>query len=636
MDLTPYVENLRRELAVAAEAGGEDARALAERLTAPLESAIRLMLLDALSAAADEITRELAPGSVELRLRAGEPEFVVTPAPADEPAEPAPDAAGARAAGRRRGRDGAHQPPAARAAQGRRRAGRRPRAAVGQRLARPRRRRRASRATTRPPPAAARRPARPGLHRLGALTAPPSASTPPDLSNLTPQEDTPCPPSTPPNRSRPRSTSPSATSGSPPATAPTRSSRCARATRPTSEDVKAAEQTRVEYADGQLLVKAPKLRSWLQPQRRRVDRRDDRAARRLARARRPAAGATSTATAGSATAGSRPASATSGSTRPTRCNLKTGAGDISVDRATGDAEVTTGSGDVRLRELDGSAVIKNSNGDTWIGAVAGDLRVNAANGNIAVDRAHAGVVAKTANGDVRLGEVVRGSVVLETRLGDLEVGIREGTAAWLDVRAAVRPGPQRARRRRRPRAVGRDRRGARPHLRRRHRDPASLTAIDRDREREHMTRPQSAIAATGLRKSYGDKVVLDGIDLDVAEGTVFALLGPNGAGKTTIVQILSTLIGADAGDAPRRRPRPGPRARRGARRDRRHRPVLGRRQPAHRRGEPAPDGRPAPPRPARGPAARRRAARAVRPGRGGRRSRPPPTPAACGAGSTWR
>src|SRR5215210_8872366 len=92
MELTPYVENLRRQLAAAAEPGGEDARALAERLTAPLESAIRLMLLDALSAAADEITRELAPGSVELRLRSGEPEFVVTPAPADEPVEPADDA----------------------------------------------------------------------------------------------------------------------------------------------------------------------------------------------------------------------------------------------------------------------------------------------------------------------------------------------------------------------------------------------------------------------------------------------------------------------------------------------------------------------------------------------------------------
>src|SRR5919108_1091378 len=94
MDLTPYVENLRRELAVAAETGGDDARALAERLTAPLESAIRLTLLDALSAAADEVTRELAPGSVELRLRTGAPEFVVTPAPDDEPAPltPPPEA----------------------------------------------------------------------------------------------------------------------------------------------------------------------------------------------------------------------------------------------------------------------------------------------------------------------------------------------------------------------------------------------------------------------------------------------------------------------------------------------------------------------------------------------------------------
>jgi hypothetical protein len=89
MNLTPYVERLRHELAVAAEAGGDEARALAERLTAPLESATRLMLLEALSAGAEEITRELAPGSVELRLRGGEPEFVVTPVPADEPAEPA-------------------------------------------------------------------------------------------------------------------------------------------------------------------------------------------------------------------------------------------------------------------------------------------------------------------------------------------------------------------------------------------------------------------------------------------------------------------------------------------------------------------------------------------------------------------
>ncbi|MDX3074899.1 ATP-binding cassette domain-containing protein [Streptomyces sp. MI02-7b] len=58
-----------------------------------------------------------------------------------------------------------------------------------------------------------------------------------------------------------------------------------------------------------------------------------------------------------------------------------------------------------------------------------------------------------------------------------------------------------------------------------------------------------AIAANGLRKSYGDKTVLDGIDLAVPEGTIFALLGPNGAGKTTAVKILSTLISADGGQA---------------------------------------------------------------------------------------
>jgi hypothetical protein len=81
MDLMPYVENLRRELAVAAEAGGPEARALAERLTAALESAARLTLLEALSAAADEITRDLAPGSVDVRLRGGDPAFVVTPPP---------------------------------------------------------------------------------------------------------------------------------------------------------------------------------------------------------------------------------------------------------------------------------------------------------------------------------------------------------------------------------------------------------------------------------------------------------------------------------------------------------------------------------------------------------------------------
>src|SRR5262245_20313456 len=101
MDLTSYVSNLGREFATLAEAGGEEARALVERLTGPLESAIRMTLLEALSAAADEITRDLAPGSVELRLRGRDPNFVVTAPPAEPfevaaqdattPADGAPD-----------------------------------------------------------------------------------------------------------------------------------------------------------------------------------------------------------------------------------------------------------------------------------------------------------------------------------------------------------------------------------------------------------------------------------------------------------------------------------------------------------------------------------------------------------------
>jgi len=99
MDLTPYVEQLRRELVVSAEVGGDEARALAERLTAPLEASLRLALLSALSTAAEEITSQLAPGAVDVRLRGGDLGFVVTappsasddvgaPEPAAEPALP--------------------------------------------------------------------------------------------------------------------------------------------------------------------------------------------------------------------------------------------------------------------------------------------------------------------------------------------------------------------------------------------------------------------------------------------------------------------------------------------------------------------------------------------------------------------
>jgi len=85
MDLTTYVDKLGRELAALIETGGDDAHALVERLAGSLDSAIRLTLLDALSGAADEITRDLAPGSVEVRLRGRDPNFVVTAPQPDRP-----------------------------------------------------------------------------------------------------------------------------------------------------------------------------------------------------------------------------------------------------------------------------------------------------------------------------------------------------------------------------------------------------------------------------------------------------------------------------------------------------------------------------------------------------------------------
>ena len=84
MELGGYVEALRAQLATAAAAGGESAIEIAERLTGPLDAAARLVIQDALSDAAQEITRDLAPGSVELRLRGRELAFVVTPPPAFE------------------------------------------------------------------------------------------------------------------------------------------------------------------------------------------------------------------------------------------------------------------------------------------------------------------------------------------------------------------------------------------------------------------------------------------------------------------------------------------------------------------------------------------------------------------------
>ena len=91
MELAPYVETLQRELSAAAAVAGDDVRNAADRLLTSLDAALRLVLIDALGAAAEEITAELAPGSVELRLRGRDPEFVVQlPVPPEPPAPPPP------------------------------------------------------------------------------------------------------------------------------------------------------------------------------------------------------------------------------------------------------------------------------------------------------------------------------------------------------------------------------------------------------------------------------------------------------------------------------------------------------------------------------------------------------------------
>ena len=217
----------------------------------------------------------------------------------------------------------------------------------------------------------------------------------------------------------------------------------------------AAEQTRVEYANGRLLVRAPKgWRQWSPFG--------------------PRGGHESIEVeidlpAGSSLSGQAGVGAIRCTGRIGVCRfrvgvgdirveeagsveLKTGAGDVVLDRIDGNAEVTTGSGSVGIASVAGRVIVKNGNGETWVGEVTGEARVNAANGRISIDRAHAGVVAKTANGDVRLGQVERGAVVAQSAFGSVEVGVHDRVPVWLDLDtkfgtvhndldAADRPGP---------------------------------------------------------------------------------------------------------------------------------------------------------------------------------------------------
>jgi DUF4097 and DUF4098 domain-containing protein YvlB len=216
-------------------------------------------------------------------------------------------------------------------------------------------------------------------------------------------------------------------------------------------DVAAAAETRVEFANGHLRIRTPKggWKQWVSRHSESVDVRVGLPAGSRVRVDAGIASIRSTGRLGECRFKTGMGDVSLDDVGA--LELKTGFGDVTVVRA-GKAELASGSGSMRIIAIDGPAAVKNSNGDTWIGDVTADARISAANGTIRIDRARAGIVAKTARGDVRLGDVAKGAVVAQSAAGRVDVGVRQGSAVWLDLdtkfgrvtndlEASSRPGP---------------------------------------------------------------------------------------------------------------------------------------------------------------------------------------------------
>ncbi|MEO3859985.1 DUF4097 family beta strand repeat-containing protein [Acrocarpospora sp. B8E8] len=196
-------------------------------------------------------------------------------------------------------------------------------------------------------------------------------------------------------------------------------------------DVECAERARVEFANGELVVKAPRSKSISLfgsggsvdvkvdlPTDSRVD---------------------ATATADIQTRGRL--GACKFSTSYGEINIdQTGdlrsqasSGDITVSKSVGHTDLTTANGRIRVHQIDGTAAIRTTNGAITVGEVTGEARLNTAHGDITVERALAGLLAKTSSGSARISQVERGSIVLESAYGQIDVGIRSGIAAWLNL-----------------------------------------------------------------------------------------------------------------------------------------------------------------------------------------------------------
>ncbi|WP_042376542.1 DUF4097 family beta strand repeat-containing protein [Streptacidiphilus melanogenes] len=117
--------------------------------------------------------------------------------------------------------------------------------------------------------------------------------------------------------------------------------------------------------------------------------------------------------------------------------LRNGVGEITVESVGGPVRIHASSSDIRLGAVDGTAEVDNSNGKVQIAVVTGAADVKCANGSVNVERALSDITAASANGEVRIGEVVRGKVSASSKNGGVEVGVRDGSAAWLELNTGI-------------------------------------------------------------------------------------------------------------------------------------------------------------------------------------------------------
>jgi len=198
-------------------------------------------------------------------------------------------------------------------------------------------------------------------------------------------------------------------------------------------DVNAAKLTRVECASGSLLVRGPKnWRQWTPwGGRDSID-----VEIRLPEGSRVGADLAMASVRGTGRLGELDLKTGMGDVRVDEAGtvkIRTGFGEVMVARVDGDADVKTGSGRIDIGSIGGSATVKNSNGDSRIGEVEGRAQLQNANGAIEVESASSQVTAKTALGDVRLGMLSQGSSEARTACGQIDIGVLDGVAAWLDL-----------------------------------------------------------------------------------------------------------------------------------------------------------------------------------------------------------